>query len=95
MTSQRDHDYIEYVTMRLPALRRLALLLGQDLHRADDLVQQAVIKVYLHWPKASGRPDANLHGEPVPEPCPPARRQPGGLDDQAARLRRSDINSGG
>lgn len=54
MTSQRDHDYIEYVTVRLPALRRLALLLCQDLHRADDLVQQAVIKVYLHWPKAAG-----------------------------------------
>lgn len=53
MTSQRDHDYIEYVTLRLPELRRLALLLCQDLHRADDLVQQAIIKVYLHWPKAA------------------------------------------
>lgn len=53
MTTQRDHDYIEYVTLRLPALRRLALLLCQDLHRADDLVQQAIIKVYLHWPKAA------------------------------------------
>jgi RNA polymerase sigma-70 factor (sigma-E family) len=53
MTTERDHDYIEYVTLRLPALRRLALLLCQDLHRADDLVQQAIIKVYLHWPKAA------------------------------------------
>jgi len=53
MTAQRDLDYVEYVTLRLPALRRLALLLCQDLHRADDLVQQAIIKVYLHWPKAA------------------------------------------
>ena len=63
MTSQRDHDYIEYVTLRLPALRRLALLLCQDLHRADDLVQQAIIRVYLHWPKAAraGNIDAYVH----------------------------------
>jgi RNA polymerase sigma-70 factor (sigma-E family) len=63
VTSQRDHDYIEYVTLRLPALRRLALLLCQDLHRADDVVQQAIIKVYLHWPKAAaaGNIDAYVH----------------------------------
>ena len=24
MTTQRDHDYVDYVTLRLPALRRLA-----------------------------------------------------------------------
>lgn len=53
MTTQRDRDYVEYVTLRLPALRRLALLLCQDLYRVDDLVQQAIIKVYLHWPKAA------------------------------------------
>jgi RNA polymerase sigma-70 factor (sigma-E family) len=53
VTTQRDADYTEYVEFRLPALRRLALLLCQDRHRADDLVQQAVIKVYVHWAKAS------------------------------------------
>jgi DNA-directed RNA polymerase specialized sigma24 family protein len=53
VTTQRDADYSEYVEFRLPALRRLALLLCQDRHRADDLVQQAVIRVYVHWAKAS------------------------------------------
>jgi RNA polymerase sigma-70 factor (sigma-E family) len=53
VTTQRDTTYSEYVEFRLPALRRLALLLCQDPHRADDLVQQAVIKVYVHWAKAS------------------------------------------
>jgi RNA polymerase sigma-70 factor (sigma-E family) len=53
VTSQRDADYSEYMEFRLPALRRLALLLCQDRHRADDLVQQAIIRVYVHWAKAS------------------------------------------
>jgi RNA polymerase sigma-70 factor (sigma-E family) len=50
----RDAEYADYVAHRLPALRRLALLLCQDRHRADDLVQQAIIKVYVHWTKAVG-----------------------------------------
>lgn len=53
MTTRRDIGYSDYVEFRLPALRRLALVLCQDRHRADDLVQQAVIRVYMHWAKAS------------------------------------------
>jgi RNA polymerase sigma-70 factor (sigma-E family) len=53
VTGQRDADYSEYIGARLPALRRLALLLCQDRHRADDLVQQAVIRVYVRWGRAS------------------------------------------
>ncbi len=63
MTSQRDADYSAYVEFRLPALRRLALLLCQDRHRADDLVQQAIIRVYVRWAKASaaGNTDAYVN----------------------------------
>jgi RNA polymerase sigma-70 factor (sigma-E family) len=61
VTSQRDADYSEYVAFRLPALRRLALLLCQDRHRADDLVQQAIIKVYVHWAKASGADNTDAY----------------------------------
>ena len=46
---------------RLPALRRLALLLCQDRHRADDLVQQAIIKVYVHWTKAAGADNTHAY----------------------------------
>jgi RNA polymerase sigma-70 factor (sigma-E family) len=53
LTAQRDVAYADYVESRLPALRRLALVLCQDRHRADDLVQQAVIRVYMQWAKAS------------------------------------------
>jgi DNA-directed RNA polymerase specialized sigma24 family protein len=38
--SLSDGEYVEYVTARTPALRRLAYLLCGDEHRADDLVQQ-------------------------------------------------------
>jgi len=63
VTTQRDASYSDYVEFRLPALRRLALLLCQDRHRADDLVQQAVIRVYAHWAKASaaGNTDAYVN----------------------------------
>ena len=61
MTTQRDADYSEYVEFRLPSLRRLALLLCQDRHRADDLVQQAVIRVYVHWAKASAADNTDAY----------------------------------
>jgi RNA polymerase sigma-70 factor (sigma-E family) len=50
MTS--DAEYVEYVTARLPALRRLAFLLCGDAHRADDLVQQAITRLYTNWHRA-------------------------------------------
>jgi DNA-directed RNA polymerase specialized sigma24 family protein len=61
VTSQRDAGYSEYVEFRLPALRRLALLLCQDRHRADDLVQQAIIRVYVHWAKASAADNTDAY----------------------------------
>jgi RNA polymerase sigma-70 factor (sigma-E family) len=44
-----DHDYVEYVTARLPALHRLAYVLCGDAHRADDLVQQTITTLYVKW----------------------------------------------
>jgi RNA polymerase sigma-70 factor (sigma-E family) len=61
VTTQRDADYSEYIEFRLPALRRLALLLCQDRHRADDLVQQAVIRVYVRWAKASAADNTDAY----------------------------------
>jgi len=61
MSAARDVEFAEYVAFRLPALRRLALLLCQDWHRADDLVQQAIIKVYVHWARASGADNTDAY----------------------------------
>jgi DNA-directed RNA polymerase specialized sigma24 family protein len=46
-------DYVAYVEARLAWLRRLAYLLCQDWHSADDLVQVTVTRLYMHWPRAA------------------------------------------
>lgn len=56
--SDAGEDYVEYVSARLPALKRLAFLLCGDDHRADDLVQESVTKLYVRWHQA--RKAANL-----------------------------------
>jgi RNA polymerase sigma-70 factor (sigma-E family) len=47
--AEHDRLFTEYVTTQLEALRRLAHVLCQDPHRADDLVQEAITKLYLKW----------------------------------------------
>lgn len=49
MRAQRESNYVAYVTGRLPVLRRVAAQLTGDPHRGDDLVQQAITKLYLRW----------------------------------------------
>jgi DNA-directed RNA polymerase specialized sigma24 family protein len=49
MSQGRDAEYTEYVAARLSSLRRLAAVLCDDWQRADDLVQAALIKLYVHW----------------------------------------------
>jgi DNA-directed RNA polymerase specialized sigma24 family protein len=44
----RDAEFTEYASARLPALRRLAVVLCQDWQRADDLVQATITKLYVH-----------------------------------------------
>jgi RNA polymerase sigma-70 factor (sigma-E family) len=53
MREGSEREYIEYVTARLPSLRRLAYSLCGDEYQADDLVQEAVTKLYLNWRKAA------------------------------------------
>ena len=60
MSRSRDAEYCEYVAARLPSLRRLAAVLCDDWQRADDLVQAALTKLYVHWGRAQAatHPDA-------------------------------------
>ena len=53
-------DYVEYVSARVPALRKLAFTLTGDGHRADDLVQQTITTLYVKWSRA--RKAENLDG---------------------------------
>ena len=43
---RRDAEFTEYVTARTPWLRKVAYLLSGDWHRADDLVQTTITKLY-------------------------------------------------
>jgi RNA polymerase sigma-70 factor (sigma-E family) len=52
LSVRRDAEYTEYVSARLAALRRVAYLLCHDWYRADDLVQAAITRLYLHWGRA-------------------------------------------
>jgi RNA polymerase sigma-70 factor (sigma-E family) len=54
------NDFTEYVTARSAWLRKVAYLLCGDWHRADDLVQTAITRLYANWPRAA-RAD-NLDG---------------------------------
>jgi RNA polymerase sigma-70 factor (sigma-E family) len=54
------NDFTEYVTARAGWLRKVAYLLCGDWHRADDLVQTAITRLYANWPRAA-RAD-NLDG---------------------------------
>jgi len=49
----RDAEFTEYVTAAGPWLRKVAYLLCQDWHRADDLVQTSITRLYVHWNRAS------------------------------------------
>jgi RNA polymerase sigma-70 factor (sigma-E family) len=63
MDDGSDAAYLAYVHGRIPALRRLAYLLGGDEHQADDLVQETITKLYAKWPRIAAveNVDAYVH----------------------------------
>jgi RNA polymerase sigma-70 factor (sigma-E family) len=48
---KRDEGFAEYVAMSRPALWRSAYLLCGNVAQADDLVQSALLKLYVAWPR--------------------------------------------
>ena len=63
MSAEEDGEYAEYVSAALDRLRRTAFLLCGDAHRADDIVQAALVDAYLRWGKirAVGNIDGYVH----------------------------------
>lgn len=49
MQAELEDEYVEYVTGLAGCVRRFAFLLCGDGHRADDLVQQTIAKLYERW----------------------------------------------
>lgn len=50
-TTDRDAAYVEFVVSRQTRLRRAAYAICGDWHRADDLLQTALTKLYVAWPR--------------------------------------------
>ena len=50
-TADRDAAFSEFVRARRTHLRRIAYAICGDWHRADDLVQTALVKLYVAWPR--------------------------------------------
>ena len=63
MRPDPQQDYVDYLTARLPYLRRTAYLLCGDVHRAEDVVQGTAVTLYLKWQRARAADniDAYVH----------------------------------
>lgn len=54
MRADAERDYVEYARACLNRLRPMAYILSGDPHRAADLVQETLVKLYVKWPKIRG-----------------------------------------
>jgi RNA polymerase sigma-70 factor (sigma-E family) len=92
MRSDRETAYTAFVAARQHHLRRVAYALCGDWHRADDLLQTALVKLYVAWPRLhrDGREEAYVRQilvrSNIDESRRPWRRERPGLDghDEAA-----------
>ena len=50
MTRRHDDDFVEFASSSHERMRRTAYLLCGDWHRAADITQEALIRIYLVWP---------------------------------------------
>ena len=63
MSAPHEAAFRAFAVTRRPTLRRTAFLLCGDWHQADDLVQTALVKLYVAWPRIreSEEPDGYTH----------------------------------
>lgn len=54
VTRTRAEEFAAFMLEAQPALWRMAWLLTGDVHRTEDLVQQALVRTYVAWPRARG-----------------------------------------
>jgi RNA polymerase sigma-70 factor (sigma-E family) len=52
--SAGDESYVEFVEARQNALRRIAYAVCRDDARAEDVLQEAFVKLYLAWSRVQG-----------------------------------------
>ena len=91
--ASRDDEFAAFVAARQTHLRRIAYAVCGDWHRADDLLQTALVKLYVAWPRLhrDGREEAYTRQiivrANIDEHRRPWRREESGLDghDPVAR----------
>ena len=91
--AEADQEFDAYFRARRDAVRRSAYLLCGDWHRADDLLQTSLTKLYVAWPRLrrDGREEAYVRQiivrADIDEHRKPWRRERAGLDghDEAVR----------
>jgi RNA polymerase sigma-70 factor (sigma-E family) len=91
--ASRDDEFTAFVAARQVHLRRIAYAICGDWHRADDLLQTALVKLYVAWPRLhlDGREEAYVRQiivrANIDESRRPWRRERSGLDghDPVAR----------
>ncbi|MGW1468206.1 SigE family RNA polymerase sigma factor [Streptomyces sp. NPDC002308] len=108
MGRSRAEEFDRFVTARWPALLHLArLLTGGDRHRAEDLLQEALVKLWFAWPRvADEAPEAYVRRILVRAAARSARRRwwgeqpvdtlpdpPGARDETAAVDERSRLEA--
>ena len=52
--SANDDGYVEFVAARQAVLRRIAYAVCRDDARAEDVLQEALVKLYLAWSRVQG-----------------------------------------
>ena len=60
-----EQGYADFVTHHANALCRTAYLLCGDWRRAEDATQEALIRMYRHWPKMHNRPGLKAYARKV------------------------------
>ncbi|MEU8925532.1 SigE family RNA polymerase sigma factor [Kitasatospora sp. NPDC048545] len=66
MKSARENEYVEFVAARGKALYRSAYVLAAgDAHLAEDLVQETLGRVYVHWKRVAGADNPAAYAQTV------------------------------
>lgn len=53
MRAAQEQEFLAFAEAAMPRLRRLALGTVREPHRADDLLQTTMEKLYISWPKVA------------------------------------------
>ena len=93
--ADRDAAFTEFVLARQTHLRRVAYAICGDWHRADDILQTALVKLYAAWPRVrrSGSEEAYVRQiivrANIDEHRRPWRREQPGLEGHDRQTRES------